>query len=252
MMLVHSKLAVPSFAIPRDLNYCSVSHWSLLSPSCSRCSHRVAWAVRRTRTAFSLVGRPCMQLVCARCLHPYYSICYCASALAHTKSFVLRGGSIWPLGSSVYSCSYQAMAAHVASLELIDWQEAPTTARAFEGLDSVRDISFLYLWDLSISQSFVVFAVLVFVQTAHCFSHGTLWGPALPSNSTTYTSQSRRRHVDRPTAVSFASIVAIKRCSLMDSSPFAEQLTAERLGLNSVKPLAVVKFSLAWFSLLQH
>ena len=38
----------------------------------------------------------------------------------------------------------------------------------------------------------------------------------------------------------------------MDSSPFAEQPAAERLGLNFVKPLAVVKFILTCFSLSQR
>ena len=52
--------------------------------------------------------------------------------------------------------------------------------------------------------------------------------------------------------MSFASIVAVKRCSLMDSSPFAEQPAAERLGLNFEKPLAVVKFILTYFSLSQR
>ena len=52
--------------------------------------------------------------------------------------------------------------------------------------------------------------------------------------------------------MSFASIVAIKSCSMMDSSPFAEQPAAERLGLDFVKPLAVVNFILICFSLSQH
>ena len=38
----------------------------------------------------------------------------------------------------------------------------------------------------------------------------------------------------------------------MDSSPFAEQPAAERLGLDFVKPLAVVNFILICFSLSQH
>ena len=82
-----------------------------------------------------------MRLACARCPHPCYSICYCAFAPGHRESFALVGGSISPLGSSVYSCSYQAMAAHVAWLELIEWQEVSTAARAFAGLDSGSNIT---------------------------------------------------------------------------------------------------------------
>ena len=43
------------------------------------------------------------------------------------------------------------MAEHVAWLELIEWQEVSTAARAFEGSDSVATIGLYMLRDFAIS-----------------------------------------------------------------------------------------------------
>ena len=52
--------------------------------------------------------------------------------------------------------------------------------------------------------------------------------------------------------MSFASIVAIKRCSPMDFGSSTVQPTIKRLELDFMMPLVVIDLSLACFSLLKH
>ena len=52
--------------------------------------------------------------------------------------------------------------------------------------------------------------------------------------------------------MSFASIVAIKRCSPMDFGSSTVQPTTKRLELDFMMPLVVIELSPTCFSLLKH